>query len=70
MNERERLFFKNVILHKSMSYKRDLDKQAVIQMRNNFRKELKERQRKRDEAIKANNSFINIIKTYIYDCIN
>lgn len=70
MNTREKLFFKNVVLHKSMSYKKELDKQAVIEMRNNYKKELKERQQKKDKAIKENNSLIKIIKTYIYDCIN
>jgi len=66
--EREKLFFKNVILHKSMSYKLKIERDEIDRQRKKFQEELIQRQRKKDELVRKNKSLYNIIKNILYDC--
>jgi hypothetical protein len=66
MNSRERLFFKNVELHKSMSYRKKEDKENVDKMRNKYRKELMEKQEIKAKQIKKYNSIFYRCIMYIF----
>lgn len=56
MNSRERLFFKNVELHKSMSYRKREDKENVDKMRNKYRNELMKQQEEKAMYIQKHKS--------------
>jgi len=58
MNSREKLFFRNVKLYKSMSYKKREEEEKVSNMKTEFRNKQRERIAAR-EKVKKRNSFLN-----------
>ena len=67
MNSRERLFFKNVELHKSMSYRKREDKENVDKMRNKYVKELMDKQEEKAKILKKKNNIFNKIFRAFYN---
>lgn len=65
MNGREKMFFKDIKLHRSMSYTKKLDEEFVRDSREKYRRELMKKQEDKARAIKRNNSIIFRIIRYI-----
>lgn len=65
MNSRERLFFKNVELQKSMSYRKREDKENVDKMRQKYKEELMKKQEHKAIIIHRNNSVFYRLIRYI-----
>lgn len=65
MNSRERLFFKNVELQKSMSYRKREDKENVDNMRQKYTEELMKKQEHKAKIIHRNNSVFYRLIRYI-----
>lgn len=65
MNGRERLFFRNIELHKSMSYRKREDKENVDKMRDKFAKELMKQQEIKANKMKKYNSVFYRLIMYI-----
>lgn len=58
MNGRDKLFFRDVKLYKSMSYKKREEEEKVSNMKTEFRNKQRERIAAR-EKVKKRNSFLN-----------
>lgn len=65
MNARDRLFFKNVELHKSVSYRIKEDKEKVARMRREYRDELMKKQEEKANQLKKYNSLFYRLISYI-----
>ena len=59
MNSRDKLFFKNVTLHKSVSYRKKEEKEEVDKMRDKYMKELMKKQEEKSKKIQRHNSLIH-----------
>ncbi len=67
MNGRERLFFKDVKLHKSMSYIKKEDKENVDKMRKKYTREYLERVEKKQKLLEKHRSILyRIINFFAY----
>lgn len=62
---RESLFFRNVELHKSMSYRKKEDKEKVDKMREKYKLELMKQQEEKAKQIKKMNCIFYRIIMYI-----
>lgn len=65
MNARERLFFRNVTLHKSVSYKKREDEKHVKDMRERFQYEQVKRADKLEREIRKQNTIFRKIYRWI-----
>lgn len=65
LNSRERLFFKNVKLHKSMSYQKREDKENVDKMKQKYMEELMKKQDEKAKMIYRNKSIFYRLIRYI-----
>lgn len=63
---RESLFFKNVKLHKSMSYMQKEDIEHVKEIRHKFKQDLLKKQKDKKEFIKTHNNISNLLLRWLF----
>lgn len=63
---RESLFFKNVKLHKSMSYMKKEDIEHVKEIRHKFKQDLLKKQKDKKEFIKTHNNISNLLLRWLF----
>lgn len=66
MNSREKLFFKNITLHKSMSYTKREDEERVNKLKENFRLQQQNRLLKKEQFKKKNNNIYKRLITWLF----
>jgi hypothetical protein len=60
-------FFRNVVLHKSMSYRKREDEEFVKESRERYRKELMAKQEEKAKILKRKNNIFNKIFRIVFN---